>query len=103
MYNDIIGLVKKDETTNSYGDTLTDLTTTRNVFCRVMSIGQSEFYQAQTAGMKPEIKFVLPDYYDYNNETELIYNNVKYKVLRTYRKGNELEITCYGGVRNVSA
>lgn len=46
----------------------------------------------------PELKFAIADYLDYDNEQELIYNDKRYKVLRTYRTGTELEITVYGGV-----
>ena len=77
------------------------------MFCSVSSIGQSEFYQAQTQGLKPEIKFILADYYEYDNEQYVEYSQdgttwIRYKILRTYIKGNEIEITCYGGVRNAS-
>lgn len=73
------------------------------VFAEIKSIGMKEFYQAQTAGSKPEIKFIITDYMDYQGQEYLIHNDIRYQILRTYRTGNnELEITCYGGVRNVS-
>lgn len=98
MYNEVIYLVAKTSTTNNVGDQIkTEERTMR--FAKLKSIGQSEFYQAQAIGLKPEIKFVLPDYLDYNNQEEIIYNGFRYKVLRTFRTGNELEIVCYGGVR----
>jgi hypothetical protein len=68
-------------------------------FAKLKSIGQTEFYQAQAQGLKPELKFVLPDYLDYDNQEYIVYNNFRYKVLRTFRTGNEIEIVCYGGVR----
>lgn len=64
----------------------------REVFCRLASIGQQEFYLAQAAGLKPELKFVLTDYLDYENEFLCIYEDEFYAVLRTYRTGQELEI-----------
>jgi len=74
------------------------------VFAEIRSVGMKEFYQAQTAGSKPEIKFVITDYMDYQGQKYLIHNDIRYKILRTYRTGNnELEITCYGGVRDASA
>lgn len=74
------------------------------IFAEIKSIGMKEFYQAQTAGSKPEIKFIITDYMDYQGQEYLIHDNIRYKVLRTYRTGNnELEITCYGGVRDVRA
>lgn len=72
------------------------------VYAEILSINQTEFYQAQTSDKKPEIKFKITDYLDYGNQEYLIHNSVRYKILRTYRtKNNELEITCYGGVRDV--
>lgn len=102
MYNSVISLITETETVEEYGSTV-KAETSRDVFCELKSIGQSEFYQAQTNGMKPEIKFVIADYLDYQNEEIIAFEGIRYKILRTYRTGNELEITCYGGVRNVSA
>ena len=98
MYNDVIYLVTKTSTKNEVGDQIEKAVETMR-FAKLKSIGQSEFYQAQALGLKPEIKFVLPDYLDYENQEEVIYNGFRYKVLRTFRTGNEIEIVCYGGVR----
>lgn len=105
MYNETIYLARevKLETMDEYGDPVVDLEKVE-LYAEQRSIGQKEFYQAQTEGEKPEIKFVIPDYWDYDNQPFVIHNNIRYKVLRTYRNNrNELEITCYGGVRDVSA
>ena len=98
MYNEVIFLTTTGSVTNEVGDQIETQTKTMR-FAKLKSIGQSEFYQAQAQGLKPEIKFVLADYLDYDNQEEVIYNNFRYKVLRTFRSGNELEIVCYGGVR----
>ena len=98
MYNDVIFLISTQKTKNKVGDLIEERIQTMR-FAKVKSIGQSEFYQAQAQGMKPEIKFVLADYLDYDNQEEVVYNNFVYKVLRTYRSVNEMEIVCYGGVR----
>lgn len=102
MYNEVIYLVStsSESTKDEYGD---DVQTEepRAVFALVKSIGMKEFYQAQTVGLKPEITFEIPDYLEYNREKIVIHNDIRYKVLRTYRKGIPLEIVCYGGVRNV--
>lgn len=102
MYNDVLQLVTETETTDQYGDTVIT-TTLKEVFCEVKSIGQTEFYQAQTNSLKPELKFVLSDYLDYDGQAKIIYDGFIYNVLRTYRSGIELEITVYGGVRYVSS
>lgn len=95
MYNDVIQLRSYTENTDEYG--ITKRTTNdRTVFAQMKSIGQTEFYQAQADGLKPEMKFILADYYDYKNEKEVVYNGNVYSVLRTYRDGNHIEITVYG-------
>ena len=98
MYNEVIYLMSYKTTKNEVGDLIKTPEKSMR-FARIKSIGQSEFYQAQAQGLKPEIKFVLADYFDYDNQEEIVYNNFRYKVLRTYRTGNELEIVCYGGIR----
>ena len=69
--------------------------TAREVFAGLSSIGQKEFYQAHAVGLQPELKFVLADCLDYDNETLVEHNGQRYRVLRTYRKGQELELTVY--------
>lgn len=66
--------------------------TSRTVFCRLASIGMKEFYEASARDFYPEMKFILADYLDYNNEQLVEYNGQKYTVLRTYRTGQELEL-----------
>ena len=75
----------------------------RNVFAEVKSIGQSEFYQAEAVGLKPEIKFLIADFADYQDEKCLKYTPFGgteeiYTVLRTYRNKLNLEIVCKRGI-----
>ena len=67
--------------------------TRRDIFCSLRSVGQQEFYQANATDFHPEIKFVLADYLDYQDETLVLYNGTLYRVLRTYRDGQNLELT----------
>lgn len=67
--------------------------TARTVFCSLRSIGQREFYEAYASDFHPEVKFVLADYLDYDNETMAEHNGQRYRILRTYRTGQELELT----------
>lgn len=95
MYNEVIKLRSYTEVTDDYG-IVTRTVTDKQVFAQLRSIGQSEFYQAQADGLKPTMKFVLADYYDYGDQKEVVYNSKVYKVLRTYRDHNKIEITVYG-------
>lgn len=64
----------------------------REVFCRMASIGQREYYEAQAVDVYPECKFILADYLDYDNERLCEHDGQRYRVLRTYRTGQELEL-----------
>ncbi len=93
--NSILSLIQQTPSVDAYGDSVLTETSRREVFCGIRSIGQKEFYQAHAVGLQPEIKFVLADYLDYNDETLVEYNGQLYRVLRTYRTGHEIELVCY--------
>lgn len=102
MYDETITLIQEIKSVDEYGD-LQTTTTDRVLFTEVKSIGMSEFYQAQALGFKPEIKFVIADYLDYNNEQKLKYkpyNGIEevYSIIRTFRADNTLELICKKGV-----
>ncbi len=91
---EVLTFIKRTEGTDEYGDPkITE--TTREVLATLSSVGQKEFYQAHAVGLKPEMKFILADYLDYEGEDLLEHGGVRYRVLRTYRNGQRLEITVY--------
>ena len=92
--SELLTLIQQTTGADDYGDP-TVSETSREVFGRLGSIGQSEFYQAHAVGLKPEIKFILADYLDYEKETLVEYLGQRYRVLRTFRNGQELELTLY--------
>lgn len=92
--NDVITLIHTESEADEYGDTQT-IERMREVFAQYMSIGQAEFYQAAATGLRPEIRFKLSDYMDYEDEPIVQHNGIRYRVLRTYRSGQELELTVY--------
>lgn len=98
--NEVISLIQQTHGVDDYGDpVITE--TTREVFAKLGSIGQKEFYQAHAVGLQPEVKFVLADYLDFDGEEMVEHNGVRYRVLRTYRKGQELELTVYREVNPI--
>lgn len=91
---DVLTLIRLEITLDEYGDpVITEIP--REVFAEQMSIGLKEFYQAHAVGLQPEVKFKLADYLDYEDEIVVEHDGNRYRVLRTYRTGQELEITCY--------
>ena len=65
---------------------------TRDVFAGLRSIGQQEFYASNATDFRPELKLVLADYLDYDGETVVAHAGQRYRVIRTYRTGQELEL-----------
>lgn len=61
------------------------------IFCNIKSIGLTEFYQAQSVGLKPELK-IEARLVDLEGVTHFKYNNRLYKVLRINRKEDVIEI-----------
>lgn len=57
------------------------------VFCNVKSVGMSEFYQAQVAGFKPELKIEVKQY---NGCDHFKLNDKLYKIIRTFNKGGDV-------------
>ena len=98
--DEVLTLIQQTQGVDEYGDPVPS-ETFRVVLCREESIGQAEFYQAHANGLKAEIKLVIADYLDYQGEQLLRYTPLGhteeqlFRVLRTYRKGMELEITAY--------
>lgn len=92
MYNDVITLLTITQTVNEIGDTVESISK-KEIFAHVKSVGMKEKYEALNVGLKPELVFVIADYYDYDDQEHIEYDSKRYKVLRTYRKeSNELEI-----------
>lgn len=91
MYFKSTGYLMKENTTFdskhrpkvSYTETL--------FYCNEKSIGQSEFYQSAAVGFKPEIKLEAK-LIDLTDVTHIKYNNVIYKILRTYKKEDIVEL-----------
>lgn len=64
------------------------------IFCDIKSVKSSEFYSAANTGLKPEVVFIIYSF-EYEGETAILYDNKKYRVIRTYQKTeDELELIC---------
>ena len=101
-----IDLIKETDSRNEYGD-LVKTETRRTVYAEEYSVSRVEFYQGMAEGYKPEVKFRLTYWLDYEGEEQIEYTPygsdrpVRLKVLRTYNSGDSLEITCYRDNREV--
>ncbi|MEV2353710.1 phage head closure protein [Paenibacillus larvae] len=68
--------------------------TETTVLCALKSVGRSEFYNAASAGLRPELIFEMHGY-EYDGEQLVKFEGVHYRVIRSYAVDFErLELTC---------
>ena len=101
MYNEVIELGKPEIVEDKYGNQSKEYVF-KEVFAEVKSVSQSEYYTAAQSGFKPVFKFILADYYDYDEEDTVLYGGVLYHIIRTYRNGLQLELTVEKKVEGVT-
>lgn len=83
--DDVITLIKETVTGyDEYGNEVLEKTE-REVMCQVYGVTRTEFYQAATVDMHPEITVRLSEAADYEGEMMAEYNDVLYTIIRTYR------------------
>lgn len=92
-YDHEVTLIRQKFTEDEIGNQI-PVETQTTVLCGVKSITRSEFYNAAANGLEPEIVFVVHGY-EYNGEKEVIFEDARYRVIRTYSENfEELELTC---------
>nr|DAZ20626.1 MAG TPA: head closure knob [Caudoviricetes sp.] len=101
--NDVIELecvAYKDS--DDIGDTVKGEAYWNKIYANKKSITQSEFYQAQAQGFKPELKFEI-NTFEYEDNKKIRYKGRIYKILRTYEISSEkMEIVCIGNINGNS-
>jgi len=96
--DDVIQLINfNGYTYDEYGNEI-PAESKRTVYCRVESVGRTEFYQAAQNDMHPQYIFSISHYRDYMGEKELLYRDwtgkeKRYAITRTYRTGDRIELT----------
>lgn len=88
MYNHELVLISYEKSEDDVGNEIKETIET-TVLCKLFDVGQTEFYNAKIAGVKPEMKFVVHDF-EYDGQREIVFQSVKYQVIRTYQMGHEL-------------
>lgn len=90
--DDVIYLIK--ETASAHGVHERVTPSEREVYCRVRSVGRTEFYTALNAGLQPEYVFVVSVADEYKGERKLRYWDRILDVVRTYELDDgSIEIT----------
>lgn len=80
MFNNKAQFIVATTTVNTYGDPISTATTTRTVFCRVVSADEKEKTLADSRGENAELVVILPDKKIYNDERKITINGETYKV-----------------------
>lgn len=99
MFSEVVTLLSEVETIDEYGD-IVKTYNEREVFARMDRVYLSETLQAMAQGLERQFRFTLSDYFDYEDEEELLYEGKKYKIINVQRIGTRLELNCTGGIEN---
>lgn len=106
LNRDIIELVNESTTTTSSMGNPLYTRTYSQVFADKLAINESEFYQSNAQGLRPEFKFKMR-YIDYDGQTQIRYpvtTGSLYDIIRKYSRDDEfIELTCQGVVANANA
>lgn len=96
-------LIGETVVVNEYGDPI-KTPTYRRVLGDEASVGMKEFYQGMAVGFQPEVKITLTNWLDYQGEHQIRFapfgydRVITFDIIRTYRNGEALELTCQRGV-----
>lgn len=91
--NDVIALIGTTVTESLAGEQTEAADPEREVFCDIRSVGMRESYAALSVGYTPEIKVWIACHEDYQGEQWVRHDGTIYKVIRTYRNGNGIDLT----------
>ncbi|MCM3600633.1 phage head closure protein [Robertmurraya korlensis] len=101
LFRDVLNLIAVETTENSMGDII-EVETPRQVFANKKSIRQTEFYQAQATGLRPELMFEVMTL-EYQGEPKLSYDGKEYSIIRVYDKNGEItELICSSTINGVN-
>ena len=65
----------------------------RTVYANKLSVRSKEYYESRLVGLKPELMFEIRTS-EYDNEVKLKFNDKVYDIIRTYEKGEYIELIC---------
>ena len=87
MMEDVCKLVAVSYTEDAIGQRI-PMETEREVFCNILSISRSEWFQAGQTGLKPELMITVFSG-EYNEEQEVELRGVRYAVYRTFLRADD--------------
>jgi SPP1 family predicted phage head-tail adaptor len=91
--SEVINLVNMVDSINENGFPEKTVVSRKTVFASKKSIQSKEFYDASQHGYQLSLMFEIR-LFEYNSENFVEFNNKTYQVVRTYEKGQWLELIC---------
>lgn len=95
-WGDIVDLIKETNGTDEEGYPAIVEMERKGIFANRKSIRSAEFYQASSVGYALEAMFIIRSE-EYEDEELLRYNDKKFSIIRTYDKGEFIELICADG------
>ncbi len=92
MYFKDIGYLMYEEVEKNHMNRPVKKYTEKKVYCNVKSVGFNEFFQAQVAGYKPELKIQLK-LVNIEGATHFKHKGKLYKIIRYFRYQDIIELT----------
>lgn len=92
-YSEDVTLISYQIHQNEIGETIEDEPIKRLVMAREVGVDRQDVYQSKVAGLKPTLSLEMKRI-EYQGEEELKYNGIRYKVIKTYPLGEDIELTC---------
>lgn len=90
-YSEIIYLRSQSLVEDEIGNTIPSSFTSNKCYAKKQSVKTNEFYNATMTGLTPSCEFVIKRL-NYNGESELIWNNTLFEVIRTIDPKNKFDI-----------
>ena len=90
-YNEIIYLITETLEEDDIGNSIPSSFISTKCYAKKQSVRTNEFYNATMNGLTPSFEFVIKRL-NYNGESEIEYNNIRYQVIRTIDPKNKFDI-----------
>ena len=90
-YTEIIYLISKTQEEDEIGNISSSSETSNKCYAKVQSVKTNEYYNAVSIGLNPSIEFVIKKL-NYNDESEIDWNNERYSIIRTIDPKNKFDI-----------
>lgn len=87
-WDEKITLIHQDNTKDKIGNPLTTKVNEVVVWAKRQPVTRSDFYESGQAGIRLEEIFVIHPY-EYSGQNFVLYNNKRFRVVRTYEKDLE--------------